>query len=279
LAAPEEDDFVYQVRRPQPAVDPAVRRIAFLAGGVSVGVILVALLWSGVRGSGFGPPPVILPPPGPLRVLPSSPGGLTVPEADQQIMSGNPDADSGPPPELAPAGPGAAISQLNQAAGSVLPPGTGTSTANGAGVAPVSGSAGDAAGVLASGMPAAGAAAAAAAAGGGSDLAGSGAGAAGAAGAAGGAASDLAAAAGQNKTVEVQLAATTDQAGAQSVWGHLRAKVPSLLKGRTPSYVPALVNGKNVVRLRVGGFADTAGAEEFCAAMNAHGAACTVAAF
>jgi hypothetical protein len=31
---------------------------------------------------------VIAAPPGPLRVQPADPGGLTVPEADEQIMSG-----------------------------------------------------------------------------------------------------------------------------------------------------------------------------------------------
>ncbi len=222
MASPEDDEFIYQVRRQQSPVDPAVRRIALAAGGVSVLIIVVALLWSGVRASGFGPPPVILPPPGPLRVLPASPGGLTVPEADQQIMSGN---DSGPAPQLAPDTPAPAIAQLNQAAGvpgAPAPPPADTTT-------PTQVSA--------------------------------------------------PAAAATSGPLEVQLAATVDEPGAKSVWSHLETKVPALLKGKNPKILPAVVNGQNIWRLRVGGFATPDDAKAFCAAMNSHGAACTVAAF
>jgi hypothetical protein len=47
-------------------------------------------------------------------VAPADPGGLTVPEADEQIMSGD---NSGPAPQLAPAAPAPEIAQLDQAAG------------------------------------------------------------------------------------------------------------------------------------------------------------------
>lgn len=118
MAAQDDDDFVYQARRPAQKVDPAVRRMVLGAGGVSALVIVVALLWSGVRASGFGPPPVISAPPGPIRVLPVDPGGLTVPGANEQIMSGN---TSSAPPQLAPAPAAPAIAQLNQAAGVTVP--------------------------------------------------------------------------------------------------------------------------------------------------------------
>ncbi len=95
-------------------MDPAVQRIALGAGGISALVIVVALLWSGVRGTGFGPPPLILPPPGPLRVAPVDPGGLTVPEAGVQIMSGD---DASQPLGLAPTGDAPDLQGLDQAAG------------------------------------------------------------------------------------------------------------------------------------------------------------------
>ena len=119
MAAPEEDEFVYHTRRPGQTMDPAIRKMALGAGGVSALVILVALLWGGVRATGFGPPPVITAPPGPIRVSPSNPGGLTVPEANVPIMSGD---DSDAPPQLAPATPAPDIAQLDQAAGVNQPP-------------------------------------------------------------------------------------------------------------------------------------------------------------
>ncbi len=113
-----DEDFVYRARRYSEPVDPAVKRIVFAAGGVTVVVIAVALFWGGVRGAGFGPPPVILPPSTPLRVAPADPGGLTVPEANVPIMSG----DNVPAPaSLAPAPAAPDITQLDQSAG-LTPP-------------------------------------------------------------------------------------------------------------------------------------------------------------
>ncbi len=85
----EIPEFSYSRRKREPAFDPLMRRIALGAGGIATLVIVVALVWGGMKpGIGFGPPPVIEAPPGPLRVVPSNPGGITVPGADQQIMSG-----------------------------------------------------------------------------------------------------------------------------------------------------------------------------------------------
>jgi hypothetical protein len=115
LARDEIPEFSYAARRGQPVLDPAMRRMAFLAGGISLVVIVVALAWSGMKpGIGFGPPPVILAPAGPLRVAPDDPGGLTVPEADEQIMSGD---DGGGVAQLAPQAAAPAIAQLSAAAG------------------------------------------------------------------------------------------------------------------------------------------------------------------
>jgi len=109
-----QEDFLYPRRRSGAAVDPAIRRMVLGAGGVSAAVIVVALVWSGVRGPVFGPVPVIEAPAEPLRVAPANPGGLTVPGADVQIMSGD---DTEAPAQLAPAAAAPDITQLDQAAG------------------------------------------------------------------------------------------------------------------------------------------------------------------
>ncbi len=108
----EDEPFAYRTRRRNP-VDPAMRVMALGAAGASLLVILVALLYGGVRASGFGPPPTIYPPAAPLRTTPADPGGLTVPEANVPIMSS---ATSASAPTLAPVPPPPAINQLDQAA-------------------------------------------------------------------------------------------------------------------------------------------------------------------
>lgn len=221
-------------------MDQAVRRIVLGAGGVSVLVILVALLWSGVRGSGFGPPPVIEAPPGPLRVLPVSPGGLTVPEADETIMSGNNETTA---VQLAPQAPGAEIAQLDQSAG-VTPP------APVVAVAPVAPTVAPTALAVAPTVPTVAPTV-----------------------------PTVAPTAGQKGgAMDVQLAATGDEPGAEAQWGALQRKMPGLLGGRTPEILPAVVNGQSVWRLRVGGFADAAAAQAFCAGVVAKGGACRVVA-
>lgn len=225
MSDPGEDEFIYQTHRPAQPMEQAVRKMALGAGGVSVLLILAALLWGGVRATGFGPPPVIEAPPGPLRVAPLDPGGLTVPGADQQIMSG--DAPSGAPPQLAPATPPPDVAQLDQAAGLNQPP------------------------------PAPPAAAPAPAA----------------------APTPAPVAAQASGPAQVQLAATAGEPGAQSVWDGLKHKMPDLLAGKSPLILPAVVNGKSVWRLRVGGFATPAAAQAFCAAVVAKGAACAVTPF
>jgi hypothetical protein len=96
-----------------------MRRIAFGAGCVSVLIIGVALAWSGVRPRiGFGPPPEIFAPATPLRVAPTDPGGLTVPEANVPIMSG--EKSTAPPQISAPAAP-PDIAQLQAVSGETPP--------------------------------------------------------------------------------------------------------------------------------------------------------------
>jgi hypothetical protein len=219
---PEIPEYSYKTRPGRPVVDPAMRRIAFGAGGISVLVIVVALVWSGMKpGMMFGPIPVINPPPGPLRVVPADPGGLTVPGANEQIMSGAASAT----PQLAPDAPGPALAQLQQAAGISAPP---APPAPPPAVAP---------------PPA------------------------------------TAPAPAVTGTTQVQLAATVDQAGAKAEWSKLEVKMPGLLTGQTPIFMQAVVDGQNIWRLRLGGFADVPTAKAFCAQVIAKGGGCTVAGF
>ena len=113
----EEDDFIYAPHQGRgQRIDPAIMRMALGAGGVSLAVILVALFYSGFRTGGFGPPPEIAPPAVPLRVAPTSPGGMVVPGVNVPIMSGNL-AEFSDTPQLAPQTETPDLSQLDQAAG------------------------------------------------------------------------------------------------------------------------------------------------------------------
>ncbi len=214
-------EFSYRTRRQTPAFDPAMRRIALGAGGIATLVILVALVWSGMKpGLGFGPPPVITAPPGPLRVVPANPGGITVPEADEQIMSGD---SSNAPAQLAPDGSTPDLSAFQPPP--PAPPAPAVAPASTAAPAPAT------------------------------------------------------AAAPVNSNILVQLAADVDPQGPKSSWQALNAKMPRLFAGHSPVYSHAKVAGVEFWRLRTGGFTDIAAARQFCAAVKAEGAACTVAGF
>ncbi len=243
MSGQDEEGFVYGAHRTARQTDPAFRRMVLGAGGVSVVVIGVALLWGGVRGTSFGPPPEVHAPPGPLRVAPANPGGLVVPEANVPIMSGD---VSAAPPELAPTQVAPDITQLDQAAG-VGVPAPAPVTAAAPAVAPNAVAPGTAAPVSAP-VPANPASAA-----------------------------PVASALG--RPVAVQLAATADEPGAETEWRRLQHRMPALLGSRTPDIVPAVVGGQSVWRLRLSGFASIDAAQDFCAQVKAQGAACTVATF
>jgi hypothetical protein len=222
--AREVPEFSYRTRRQRPAVDPAMRRIALGAGGIAIAVIAVAMLWSGVRPRGFGPPPEIKPPSTPLRVAPADPGGLTVPGANVAIMS---DAGAAPAPSLAAPPPAPALAQLQQQSGVqvLTPPAPAPAPAPPPAAAPAS---------TAAPAPAA--------------------------------------------DVEVQLAAAVSQAAAEQSWSAILGKMPGLVGGKKPEFVPAVVDGQNIWRLRLGGFADQAAASAFCAQVVAQGGDCALAA-
>ncbi|MBE7620179.1 SPOR domain-containing protein [Komagataeibacter sp. FXV2] len=72
----------------------------------------------------------------------------------------------------------------------------------------------------------------------------------------------------------VQLAALDSEAAAQKSWGRLQRQYASLFGDRQPAIVRAEHNGTVFYRLRVKGFASTAQASAFCQQVKAHGLAC-----
>jgi hypothetical protein len=236
--------FSYQSRKARPAVDPAMKRMAVGAAGVSVLVIGVALAWSGMRpGMGFGQPPEIHAPAGPLRVAPADPGGLTLPGSDEPIMSG---AVSDAAPELAPSGPGPAIAALTAAAAPAPIPAPATESAPAPATASVPASVVPAIALPPPLPPVPPAATTSPAAGG---------------------------------TIQVQLAATGDAAGARRVWAALQTRMPGLFGGKTPLVTPASVAGETIWHLRLGGFTGRAAADRFCDTVISQAGPCTVVGF
>jgi len=62
----------------------------------------------------------------------------------------------------------------------------------------------------------------------------------------------------------VQLAAVTDAKQAEAVWRRVREDAPQLTEGHNPEILSAEVNGRQVWRLRAGGFENVAAARAFC---------------
>ncbi len=72
----------------------------------------------------------------------------------------------------------------------------------------------------------------------------------------------------------VQVAALDSQQAASSEWEQLRAKMPDLLSGRSPTVQQAEVNGRMYWRLRTTGFVTLAEANAFCGRLQATGSDC-----
>jgi cell division septation protein DedD len=234
-------------------IDPATKRIALIAALLAALVVVVALVWSGVH-TGFGPPPVIKPPPGPMRTVPENPGGLQVPGANEQIMSG---AQSTAPPSLAPPASAPDLTKLQNemarhqaarhpvhAAPAIPAPPVNTAARASLPLPPPAASTMPAAlppPPLPAPPPLAPASASSAASG-----------------------------------IMVQLAALNSQQAANQAWETLNARMPNLLAGRTPVFQTATVKGRKFWRLRLTGFANAAAAKAFCATVKSEGAACEV---
>lgn len=235
-------------RRRSRGLDRETRTMAIIAGSLGVGIIALALLWSGIH-TGLGPPPLIKPPPGPMRTVPTNPGGLQVPGAHEQIMSG--DVASGPP-QLAPASPKADFSTLDREAAASRPTAPKIATA----IAPSSDalplpppqqpSQPDA---LAPLPPAA-----------------------------------LAALPPMHSPTPattagpyaVQLAALNSEQKADQAWQTLVARIPDILSARKPVVVPGVIHGATFYRLRLGGFPTSIAAADFCSRLKSRGITCYI---
>lgn len=237
-----DDDFLYRPRRAKgQRLDPAIKRMAMVAGCVSAVVILIAWIWSGVHPYAFGPPPIITPPATPLRIVPANPGGLEVPEANVPIMSG--ESINNIQPQLAPAGAPPDITALDQAAG-LTPPQSPQQLAS----APTDES--DNPDKPKSLTPAASQAPRP-----------------------GSIATSAAAAEGLSS---VELAAMSSEEAVLGIWVKLQQKFPHLMGGRQPEIFPTMINGQSVWRLRLGGFTSIEAAQAFCSQVTAQGSVCSV---
>ncbi|GBQ06932.1 SPOR domain-containing protein [Saccharibacter floricola] len=78
---------------------------------------------------------------------------------------------------------------------------------------------------------------------------------------------------------QVQLGALDSQAKAEHAWASFQHKAPDIVGGHTPRYQAISRNGKNFVRLRIGGFANAKAARHFCARLHAQSLACAPVAF
>jgi hypothetical protein len=256
-------------------MDDATRRITLIAGGLGIGVILVAIGWNGYH-AGLGPPPVVKPLATPMRTIPVNRGGLQVPGANEPILSGAPPS----PPHLAPPPPSPDLAPL-EAAKPISPPGS--SNAPSAAPAPLS-----------LPLPPARAPVAPRTATGAAPSAQSPATASSSATEPTGrspsnpplanppttnpSTANTAARANIPKPVvhgpaAVQLAALPSQAGAMQAWQTLVARVPTILGGLTPHIVSGQVHGQTYYRVRLN-FASPADAAAFCARLHARSVPC-----
>ena len=242
-----DDDFLYRPHRAKgQRLDPAIKRIALVAGGVSVLVIIVAWIWSGIHPYTFGPPPVISPPSLPLRIVPEDPGGLEVPEANVPIMSGQ----SMNMNDVHLASPGVApdVTALDQEAGLAPHPGASQQVATSS-TAPIDAIEDKPKSLqpAASQVPRPGSTA-------------------------------VSAAAAEGMT-SVELARASNENAILATWVKLQQKFPHILSNRQPELLPSIVNGQSVWRLSLGGFGSAAAAQAFCKTLTSQGAACSVVTF
>jgi cell division septation protein DedD len=234
-------------------IDPETKRMAIIAGGLGIGIIVLALLWSGIHTS-LGPPPVIKPPAGPMRTLPKNPGGLQVPGAHEQIMSG--EVASGPP-QLAPSSPQPDFSKLDQEEAAAQPkPATTTPASAPMSTTPALPLPPPPPPQLAAAAPPAPTPAPTPAP------------------ATPPATTTTPSAAPTSGPYAVQLAALTSMAKADEAWQVLVARVPDILGSQKPVVVPGVVHGTTFYRLRLDGFASAQAAGDFCARLKSRGVTC-----
>ncbi len=258
----------YRVPPRRRGMDPATRRLAFIAAGLGGAFVVLIGGWS-LLGTSHQGVPVVQAELGPMRVKPTNPGGLQVAGAGNEIFSGGNDTDVGklapaaetpdpqalraPPP--APVAKPAAVAPAAQS--TPLLPGQVAATKPSS-VSPPKPAAPTVAATAAPEPRAAAAAAPEQHAAATHDAAPSRVGA---------------------KGTLVQLAAMSSEEAAKAEWQHLNKRLPGLLSGRQPSFTKVEHSGRTYWRVRTGGFSDVNQATSFCAQVRAKGSGCALAAF
>jgi hypothetical protein len=237
-------------------MDPATRRLALIAGGLGGALLAVIAAWT-VMGQRSTAVPVILADSRPVRVKPANPGGMQIPGANDDALSGGTEAGGdrlAPPPEV-PAPLALGAFQPQPAPAPPVPTPASVAAAPAAAKAPPAAKAEKAVaekpvaekpGATAerrAAPPAAERAAPAA------------------------------------KPAFVQFAAVTSEEAARSEWQRLEKRMPDLIGHRQPAISKIEHNGRTFWRLRTGGFGDVAQATAFCERVRAKGGGCSIADF
>jgi SPOR domain len=248
-------------------MDPGTRRLALIAGGLGGTLLLVVGGWSAI-GHHSGTVPVVQADSRPIRVKPDNPGGMQVAGANEDILSGDPDTNSGklaPPPET----PNPQAMRAPPPPPVVASPAPATAPAALSGAAKLTPDKSAAAPVKAAALPAPDKAAAADKAAVAQDKH--------ASTAAATPAPDHNAPAA--KGALVQLAAVSSEAAAKVEWQRLQKRMPDLLDHRQPAISKIDREGHTLWRVRTGGFSDFSQATVFCERVRAKGTGCSVADF
>jgi hypothetical protein len=225
-------------------MDPGTRRLAVIAGGLGVVLVVVVGGWE-VIGHRSDTVPVVQADNRPIRVKPDNPGGMQVAGANEDILSGGTEPSAG---KLAPL-PEAPAPQALRAPPQAPPAPPPVMTTPAPPPAPLPAP-------VVSAAPAKPAATAKAAE----------------------AAEKRPAATPANGAL-VQLAAVRSEDAAKSEWERLSKRLPELLASRHPAFSKTEHDGRTLWRVRTGGFADVPQATSFCEKVRAKGAACSVADF
>lgn len=251
----------FRVPRRKAGLEGNTRRMAFVAGGLALGLATLMGVWS-LTTPRRGGVPVVQADSRPLRVKPDNPGGMEVEGNDASILTGAADsaAKLAPPPEAPDvaalkreaaaaqaAADKAAAERVAAAAAAARPAMVQQAVVTAPPPAPV---AAKPAPVVAKPAPAPVVATA-----------------------------KPAPAPVSSGKAQVQLAAVTSEEAAKSEWERLAHRMPDLLGGRKPAVLKTERDGKTYWRLRTGGFADAEQAAQFCEKIRTKGGGCTVASF
>ena len=274
-----EERATRQATRPgggRSGMDSGTRLLALIAGGI--GALLVATVggWSllGHHPTGI---PLIAPPPGPVRVKPTDPGGMQL-MGTQVAQTNGPAAQALAPGPEAPA-PQALQAEIEAARKADAPAPANTPTARTA-ATPADGSTSTAPTLSPPApSPAAPAAVAPAPAAPADAVPGPGPGSSEATETAPAEASPPTPPSAVAGGHAVQLAALDSEQAAHAEWSRLAKQAPTLLGDRAPIIQHVSRGGRQFYRLRTGGFGSVADANAFCDRAEAAGIACTVADF